>query len=93
MPTLTLGIAEVRCIYSENANSSLPLQEHKYREIISAEYMVFGRKGLGAPKVKEVRRCIAKAITALGFDRDRVELSSEEIAEADEEREEEFKGP
>ncbi len=87
-----IPFAEVRRIYSENANAALPLQEHEYREIISAEYMVFGRKGLGGPQDKEVRRCIAHAITVLGLERDRMVLNEAEIDRADNERQEEFEG-
>jgi len=31
-----------------------PFLEAEFREVISAEYMVFGRKGLGGPQVAEV---------------------------------------
>ena len=53
-----IPFAEVQHIYSENANAALPLQEPEYREIISAEYMVFGRKGLGGPQVADVKRML-----------------------------------
>jgi len=56
-----IPFAEVQRIYSENANAALPLQEREYREIISAETMVFGRKGLGGPQPAEVRRMLAAA--------------------------------
>ena len=55
-----IPFAEVQRIYSENANAALPLQEHEYREIISAEYMVFGRKGLGGPQVTEIQKMLTE---------------------------------
>jgi len=48
-----IPFAEVQRIYAENANATLPLSEKEYGDIISAEYMVFGRKGLGGPQVVE----------------------------------------
>src|SRR5690606_6157528 len=51
-----IPFAEVQRIYSENANAALPLSEKEYADIISAETMVFGRKGLGGPQVAEVKR-------------------------------------
>jgi argininosuccinate lyase len=54
-----IPFAEVQRIYSENSNAALPLRETEYREIISAEYMVFGRKGFGGPQVAEVKSMLA----------------------------------
>jgi len=54
-----IPFAEVQRIYAENANEALPLGEKEYAGIISAEYMVFGRKGLGGPQVVEVKRVLA----------------------------------
>ena len=48
-----IPFAEVQRIYAENANAALPLSEKEYADIISAEYMVFGRKGLGGPQATE----------------------------------------
>ena len=36
--------------------------------MISAEYMVFGRKGLGGPQVAEVKRMLADARIQTGAD-------------------------
>lgn len=69
-----ITFAEVQHIYSENANAALPLQEHEYREIISAEYMVLGRKGVGGPQIVESQRCMGRAKTVLKQDWDRIEL-------------------
>ena len=85
-----IPFTEVQRIYAESANAALPLSEKEYADIISAEYMVFGRKGLGGPQVPETRHCMANAVAALGLDRDRMELSQKEIARADGERKAEF---
>ena len=39
--------SEAQRIYGEQAEDKLPLTEAEFREVISAEYRVFGRKGLG----------------------------------------------
>lgn len=51
-----IPFAEVARIYEELAKAKLPLSEQEFREVISAEYMVFGRKGLGGPQVSESKR-------------------------------------
>jgi len=86
-----IPFTEVQRLYLEKANAPLPLQESAFREIISAEYMVFGRKGLGGTQIKEARRCLAGAISALRLDQNRLELHGEEIASAYKELEAEFK--
>jgi len=50
--------SEAQRIYEEQAKDKLPLTEAEFREVISAETMVFGRKGLGGPQVKEVQRML-----------------------------------
>jgi argininosuccinate lyase len=53
--------AEAARIYEEQAQAKLPLTESGFREVISAEYMVFGRRGTGGPQVDEVRRMLRAA--------------------------------
>ena len=48
--------SEAQRIYEEQAKDKLPLTEAEFREVISAEYMVFGRKGLGGPQSNEAKR-------------------------------------
>lgn len=48
--------SEAQRIYEEQAKDKLPLTEAEFREVISAEYMVFGRKGLGGPQASETKR-------------------------------------
>jgi argininosuccinate lyase len=54
-----IPFAEVARIYEEQAKAKLPLTEAEFREVISAEYMVFGRKGLGGPQVAGVKHMMA----------------------------------
>ena len=53
-----IPFAEVQRIYEEQAKAKLPLSEQEFREVISAETMVFGRTGLGGPQVKEIQRML-----------------------------------
>lgn len=50
--------AEAARLYREQTDQALPLSEADFAEVISAEYMVFGRKGLGGPQVAEVNRML-----------------------------------
>ena len=45
-------------IYEEQAKAKLPLSEQEFREVIGAEFMVFGRRGIGGPQVAEVQRML-----------------------------------
>jgi len=45
------------------------LSEHDLREAISAEYMVFGRRGIGGPQIAEVNRMLADAQAHVAADR------------------------
>jgi argininosuccinate lyase len=51
--------AEAARLYREQTRSDLPLSEAEFSRIISAEYMVFGRKGIGGPQRSEVERMLA----------------------------------
>ena len=64
-----IPFAEVRRIYTEEAKQPFPLSEEAFREAISAEYMVFGRRGRGGPQVAEVSRMLADAERSLNEDR------------------------
>jgi len=55
-----IPFAEAARIYKADAKQALPLTEGNFREIISAEYMVFGRKGIGGPQLSEVNRMLAE---------------------------------
>jgi argininosuccinate lyase len=61
--------AEAARIYREEAKQDFPLGEAAYAEAISAEYMVFGRKGTGGPQVAEMNRMLAAGRDALKAER------------------------
>ena len=61
---------EAQRIYRELAGQALPLSEAAFREVTSAEYMVFGRKGLGGPQPAEVKRMLKEERGAVKADRD-----------------------
>ena len=73
-----IAYSEAQRIYEEQAKDKLPLTEAEFREVISAEYMVFGRKGLGGPQVEETRRTIGNVKCGLDVDRDQLQLNDEE---------------
>jgi argininosuccinate lyase len=55
-----ISYAEVSRIYEAQTKQALPLNEADFNEVISAEYMVFGRKGIGGPQLSEVNRTLAE---------------------------------
>ena len=59
---------EAARIYQEQTQQALPLSESAFREVISAEYMVFGRKGIGGPQLSEVNRMLAEARANVSVD-------------------------
>jgi argininosuccinate lyase len=81
-----IPFAEVTRIYQEQAQARLPLSEQEFREVISAEYMVFGRKGLGGPQTAEVRRMLADAGKAKHADADFLTKHSEHLSRRDKTR-------
>jgi argininosuccinate lyase len=77
-----IPFAEAQRIYEEQAKDKLPLTEAEFHEVISAENMVFGRKGLGGPQVKDVRRAIDKGDKQLALNRDGHDLNSVKLKKA-----------
>jgi argininosuccinate lyase len=61
---------EAARIYEEQAKDKLPLTEAEFREVISAEYMVFGRKGLGGPQKDAVESAILERKKAISLECD-----------------------
>ena len=59
---------EAARIYQEQTQQALPLSESAFREVISAEYMVFGRKGIGGPQLSEVNRMLTEARAHVSVD-------------------------
>ena len=55
-----IPFAEVQRIYQEQAEGKLPLTEQEFREVISAEAAVLGKKGLGGPQTTEISRTVSQ---------------------------------
>ena len=51
--------AEAARIYEAQTSQTFPLKESDFAEVISAEYMVFGRKGIGGPQLAEANRMLS----------------------------------
>ena len=51
--------AEAARLYEEHAKQPCPLSEADLAEVISVQYMVFGRKGRGGPQLAEVGRMLS----------------------------------
>jgi argininosuccinate lyase len=50
---------EAARIYKVDTKQDFPLSETQFREAISAEYVVYSRKGIGGPQLNEVNRSLA----------------------------------
>jgi len=74
--------AEAARIYSAGTQTALPLTAADFAEIISAEYMVFGRKGTGGPQLDEVGRMLAAERAQAATDRKRLADSTAQVARA-----------
>ena len=75
--------AEAVRIYREQTQQTLPLDEATFREIISAEYMVYGRKGLGGPQLSEVQRMLAAERAGVEADAAWLKARTGHLASAD----------
>jgi len=75
--------AEAARIYQEQTQQTLPLSEAAFGEVISAEYMVFGRKGIGGPQLSEVNRMLSEERANVAADLAWLKSSSGNLALAD----------
>jgi argininosuccinate lyase len=75
--------SEAQRIYQTLTQQTLPLDEATFRDVISAEYMVFGRKGIGGPQTAEVRRMLADERASADADRAWLEQRTAHLAQAD----------
>ncbi|HEX2826890.1 MAG TPA: argininosuccinate lyase [Burkholderiales bacterium] len=75
--------AQAARIYEEQAKQTLPLSEAEFREAISAEYMVYGRKGKGGPQLEEVNRMLGAESEAAGAERAWIAARKEHHARAE----------
>ncbi len=82
--------AEAARMYEEDVRQPFPLGEQEFARIISAEYMVFGRKGTGGPQVAEVERMLADARASAAAGRSWLEGRKDALSRAEEMRERAF---
>lgn len=75
--------AEAARIYEADTKQALPLSETEFKEVISAEYMVFGRKGIGGPQLAEVNRMLASERAKVTADHAWLKDSSQHLARAE----------
>ncbi len=74
---------EAARIYRDQTQQALPLTEAVFREVISAEYMVFGRKGIGGPQLNEVNRMLAEERANVTADFAWLQNSTDTLARTD----------
>ncbi|OGA49263.1 MAG: hypothetical protein A3F74_09015 [Betaproteobacteria bacterium RIFCSPLOWO2_12_FULL_62_58] len=61
--------AEAARIYEAGTKQAFPLSETDFRNVISAEHMVFGRRGIGGPQLAEVDRMLSNERASVASDR------------------------
>ncbi len=72
--------AEAAHIYTAGTQQKFPLSESDFKEIISAEYMVFGRQGIGGPQLTEVNRMLEAERAGAATDRARLQDNNDHLA-------------
>ena len=75
--------AEAAGIYREQTQQAFPLGEKDFAEVISAEYMVFGRKGIGGPQLAEVNRMLAAERSQVAADFEWLTARTDHLARAE----------
>jgi hypothetical protein len=70
-------------IYESSTKQTFPLSEVDFKEVISAEYMVFGRKGIGGPQISEVNRMLADESARAAADMAWHKEASDHLADAE----------
>jgi argininosuccinate lyase len=75
--------AEAARLYREETKQAFPLGEKDFAEVISAEYMVFGRKGTGGPQLPEMNRMLAAERDAVAAESAWLEAATGHLSRAD----------
>ena len=75
--------AEAVKMYEAQTGQDFPLSVRDLAEVVSAEYMVFGRKGIGGPQPAEVRRMLEEEREKVAADRAWLMESREHLERAD----------
>jgi argininosuccinate lyase len=84
--------AEAVKMYEAQTGQDFPLSVRDLAEVVSAEYMVFGRKGIGGPQPAEVRRMLEEERENVAADRAWLMDSREHLERADAALERAFTG-
>jgi argininosuccinate lyase len=74
---------EAARLYREQTGDDFPLNETDFARVVSAEYMVFGRKGRGGPQLAEVERMLSEHGETLRSERGWLEERAAALARAD----------
>ncbi|MBI4204060.1 MAG: argininosuccinate lyase [Betaproteobacteria bacterium] len=74
--------AEAARIYEAETKQAFPLSEMDFRNVISAEHMVFGRRGIGGPQPAEVDRMLSNERASVASDRAWLKDRSDHLARA-----------
>jgi argininosuccinate lyase len=72
----------VQRIYRDESKQPLPLSESEFSQVISAQYMVFGRRGIGGPQLAETDRMLTAAAAHNDADRAWLERETARLAAA-----------
>ncbi|MPZ42696.1 MAG: hypothetical protein GEV05_04675 [Betaproteobacteria bacterium] len=64
-----IPFCEVQRIYRDETKQPLPLSESEFGQVISAYYMVSGRRGVGGPQLAEIDRMLADESARAANDR------------------------
>jgi len=82
--------AEAARLYEAQTKATFPLSAADFAEVISAEYMVFGRKGLGGPQLAEVSRMLSDERDKVAAELAWLKASNDQLARAEAELEKAF---
>jgi argininosuccinate lyase len=75
--------AEAARLYEAQTTQPFPLTEAVFAEVISAEYMVFGRKGIGGPQLAEVKRMLSNERGNAAHEREWLKACEDHLGHAD----------
>jgi argininosuccinate lyase len=82
--------AEAARLYQAQTGQPFPLSAAEFAQVISAEHMVFGRKGAGGPQPAEVERMLAAERERVSAEREWLKARAANLARADDTRERAF---